>query len=40
MREEKVLSAHPVSDAMRATVLANLAEVECRHEVTVLFACE
>ncbi|MXN30713.1 nucleotidyltransferase domain-containing protein [Delftia sp. CH05] len=40
MREEKVLSAHPVSDAMRATVLANLAEVERRHEVTVLFACE
>src|SRR2546427_2264366 len=40
MREEKVLSAHPVSDAMRATVLANLVEVERRHEVTVLFACE
>lgn len=40
MREEKVLSAHPVSDAMRATVLANLDEVERRHEVTVLFACE
>ena len=40
MKEESVLSAHPVSDEMRATVLENLAELEHRHQVKVLFACE
>ncbi len=35
-----VRSAHPVSDEMRATVLESLAELERRHEVSVLFACE
>lgn len=35
-----VRSAHPVSDAMRATVLETLADLERRHDVTVLFACE
>ncbi len=35
-----VRSAHPVSDAMRATVLDTLAELERRHDVRVLFACE
>ncbi|MDR0212418.1 MAG: nucleotidyltransferase domain-containing protein [Comamonas sp.] len=38
--QESVLSAHPVSDAMRATVLAQLKAVEQAHDVTVLFACE
>ncbi len=40
MKNESVLSAHPVSDAMRATVLENLATLEREHQVTVLFACE
>ncbi len=40
MHEKIILSAHPVSDAMRAAVLATLAELERRHDVTVLFACE
>ena len=35
-----VRSAHPVSDEMRATVLATLADLERRHDVSVLFACE
>ena len=35
-----VRSAHPVSDAMRATVLDALADLERRHDVGVLFACE
>jgi predicted nucleotidyltransferase len=35
-----LLSAHPVSDAMRETVLGVLADVEARHDVRVLFACE
>ncbi|WP_280191812.1 nucleotidyltransferase domain-containing protein [Delftia sp. PS-11] len=40
MEQEKVLSAHPVSDAMQATVRAELAGLERHHGVTVLFACE
>ncbi len=40
MKEESVLSAHPVSGEMRATVLENLAALEKKHQVTVLFACE
>ena len=36
----KVLSAHPVSDAMRATVLHKLSEIEREEDVRVLFACE
>ena len=35
-----VRSAHPVSDAMRATVLDVLARLEREHDVHVLFACE
>src|SRR6202000_3239085 len=35
-----VRSAHPVSDAMHNTVLETLADLERRHDVTVLFACE
>jgi len=38
--EFNVLSAHPVSDAMRATVLDKLAELERRYQVIVLYACE
>lgn len=40
MKEEAVLSAHPVSDAMRATVKLNLAALEQQHQMKVLFACE
>ncbi|WP_371318438.1 nucleotidyltransferase domain-containing protein, partial [Klebsiella oxytoca] len=40
MQQETVLSAHPVSDAMRATVLEQLSAIESRHQVVVLFACE
>jgi predicted nucleotidyltransferase len=42
-REEEltmVRSAHPVEPDVRARVLAELADVERRHDVTVLFACE
>ena len=35
-----VRSAHPVSDEMRATVLEALSDLERRHDVRVLFACE
>jgi uncharacterized protein len=37
---ETILSAHPVSDTMRQTVLGVLADIESRHDVQVLFACE
>ncbi|KQW45316.1 MULTISPECIES: nucleotidyltransferase domain-containing protein [unclassified Roseateles] len=40
MNNETVLSAHPVSDEMRATVIENLAALERQHQVKVLFACE
>ena len=40
MNEESILSAHPVSDAMRATVLDCLRDLEATHDVSVLFACE
>lgn len=35
-----VRSAHPVDPAVRVRVMAELAEVERRHDVSVLFACE
>ncbi len=35
-----LISEHPVSDAMRATVLTCLHDIEARHQVKVLFACE
>lgn len=38
--EMKVLSEHPVSDAMRATVLRTLRGIERDENVHVLFACE
>jgi len=40
MNGETIRSAHPVEPAMREQVLACLAELERRHDVTVLFACE
>ena len=40
MNDKTILSAHPVSDQMRASVLENLAELERHHDVAVLFACE
>jgi predicted nucleotidyltransferase len=40
MNHETIRSAHPVEPAMREQVLACLAELEQRHDVTVLFACE
>ncbi|WP_028223178.1 nucleotidyltransferase domain-containing protein [Paraburkholderia oxyphila] len=36
----KVRSEHPVAPDVRARVLAELADIERRHDVTVLFACE
>jgi len=38
--KKKVASAHPVSDAMRAEVLATLQAIEREEDVRVLFACE
>jgi len=38
--DERIRSAHPVEPAMRAQIMEELAAIEARHEVTVLFACE
>lgn len=35
-----ILSEHPVSEAMRAKILQYLRDIEARHQVKVLFACE
>ncbi|MEP6502131.1 MAG: nucleotidyltransferase domain-containing protein [Betaproteobacteria bacterium] len=40
MEEEKMLSAHPVSDAMRQRVLHHIARIEDVEDARVLFACE
>lgn len=40
MNKTTILSAHPVSDEVRATILSSVDELERRHDVTVLFACE
>lgn len=40
MEAEYVTSAHPVAAEMREQILACLRELERRHDVTVLFACE
>ncbi|WP_310630159.1 nucleotidyltransferase domain-containing protein [Paraburkholderia sp.] len=37
---ETVRSAHPVEPGMRARVLAELDDIERKHDVKVLFACE
>jgi len=38
--DHRILSEHPVSDEVRATILQCLQDIEARHRVTVLFACE
>lgn len=38
--DERIRSAHPVSEAVRQTVLAQLAAIEARWAVRVLYACE
>jgi predicted nucleotidyltransferase len=38
--DARILSEHPVSDAMRATILQCLRDIEAKHRVKVLFACE
>lgn len=35
-----VLSGHPIDDAIRASVLQALDQIEAEHDVKVLFACE
>lgn len=37
---ERIISAHPVEPTVRATIMARLRELEARHDVTVLYACE
>jgi uncharacterized protein len=37
---QPILSEHPVSEAMRATIVQCLHDIEARHDVKVLFACE
>ncbi len=39
-QHEKLLSAHPVDDAVRAQILEGLHALEHQHDVKVLFACE
>ena len=38
MKQESVMSAHPVSDDMRALIAEKLADIERQHQVTVLLA--
>jgi uncharacterized protein len=38
--DECIVSAHPVEPEVRATIMARLRELEARHGVTVLYACE
>ena len=40
MPGEKIASAHPVPDSMRATIMRALREIESDEDVAVLFACE
>lgn len=37
---ERIISAHPVEPTVRATIMDRLRELEARHDVTVLYACE
>ncbi|NBD20492.1 nucleotidyltransferase domain-containing protein [Aquabacterium fontiphilum] len=39
-QHEKLLSAHPVDDAVRAQIMDSLRALEHQHDVKVLFACE
>lgn len=38
--EEFLRSAHPIEPAMRAQIMDGLRDIETKHDVTVLFACE
>lgn len=38
--EEFLRSAHPIEPAMRAQIMEALSDIEAKHDVTVLFACE
>lgn len=38
--DKNILSAHPIDPAVRARILDALDEIEARHDVRVLFACE
>ena len=38
--KELLRSAHPIDPAMRAQIMQALRDIEARHDVTVLFACE
>jgi hypothetical protein len=40
MKNETLISAHPISPAMRAQILDCLRQIEAEHDVKVLFACE
>jgi predicted nucleotidyltransferase len=40
MKDETLISAHPIDPAMRAQILGCLRQIEVDHDVTVLFACE
>src|SRR3954466_622619 len=40
MNKESLVSAHPIEPAMREQILGCLTELERRHDVSVLFACE
>lgn len=40
MNTKRILSAHPIDDAIRARVLEALEQIEHDHDVKVLFACE
>lgn len=39
-QHEKLLSAHPVDDTVRAQIMEGLQALERQHDVKVLFACE
>ena len=40
MKNEALISAHPIAPAMRAQILDCLRQIETDHDVKVLFACE
>lgn len=40
MVNEKIISAHPVTDSARVIILDRIAKLEKEHDVKVLFACE
>jgi predicted nucleotidyltransferase len=40
LNNEFLRSAHPIEPAMRAQIMEALRDIEAKHDVTVLFACE